>query len=62
MVKRKAPNKSAYYDDDKCIKRAGKQRLAFKSSEERVSHQKRLKAERDRRYKAKLKQENGRRF
>ena len=39
------------------INRPGRPKLAFKSSEDRVSHQKHLKAERDRRYKAKLKQE-----
>ena len=60
MVKRRSvTNKQEFFSSDKDLNshRPGRPRLAFKSEEERVAHQQHLKAERNRRYKAKLKQE-----
>ena len=58
MVKRKKPNKSAYYDEcDLRINRPGRPKLSFQSEAERTLHLQHLKRERDRRYKAKLRQE-----
>jgi len=60
MVKRRSvTNKQEFFSSDKDLNshRPGRPRLAFESSAERTLHQQHLKAERNRRYKAKLQQE-----